>query len=332
MKIIIFVLRVLNKLYSLVYIKKTNGFIMPSDFNISDDEASEMIFSLLTDNKPCMIARYGSFELNTCLMVESYQRRNHSYIKYIKGEECGWWWDERLAKLMENNAGFFPATKEMLAVYKDRMFEDTKYLDLLGDFAGGVRYIEDRLTGVLRIHLKNLEPFYGKRAWTTALKGKRVLVVHPLAKLIEQQYAKHRLTLFENQDILPEFHLETIQAVQSLGGVNEKFSNWFDALKWMEDEIDKHEYDICLIGCGAYGFCLAAHCKRMGKKGFHVGGVLQFIFGITGGRWDDPYYNTKEWNIPERFYLDMTKRPGWTRPSMTDRPMNADTVENSCYW
>ena len=73
---------------------------------------------------------------------------------------------------------------------------------------------------------------------------------------------------------MPDFDLITIKAVQSLGG-GEQFQSWFDALDWMKAEIDKHDYDICLIGCGAYGFPLAAHVKRLGKKAFHLGGALQ---------------------------------------------------------
>lgn len=86
---------------------------------------------------------------------------------------------------------------------------------------------------------------------------------------------------------MPDFDLITIKAVQSLGG-GEQFQSWFDALDWMKAEIDKHDYDICLIGCGAYGFPLAAHVKRLGKKAFHLGGALQLVFGIRGRRWENP--------------------------------------------
>lgn len=46
--------------------------------------------------------------------------------------------------------------------------------------------------------------------------------------------------------------------------------------------MDKVEYDVCLIGCGAYGFPLAAHAKRTGHKAIHLGGSLQLLFGIAG--------------------------------------------------
>ncbi len=61
--------------------------------------------------------------------------------------------------------------------------------------------------------------------------------------------------------------------MQGIGGVcNEGFKDWFDAFEYMKAEINKSNYDICILGCGAYGFPLAAHVKRMGKKAIHMGG------------------------------------------------------------
>ena len=56
----------------------------------------------------------------------------------------------------------------------------------------------------------------------------------------------------------------------------------------MKAQIDKEDFDICLIGAGAYGFPLAAYVKRKGKKAVHLGGALQLLFGIKGSRWEDP--------------------------------------------
>jgi glycerol-3-phosphate dehydrogenase len=49
----------------------------------------------------------------------------------------------------------------------------------------------------------------------------------------------------------------------------------------------KKDYDVALIGCGAYGLPLASHVKRKGKQSIHLGGGLQLLFGIKGKRWDD---------------------------------------------
>ena len=43
----------------------------------------------------------------------------------------------------------------------------------------------------------------------------------------------------------------------------------------MEDGIAEIDFEVALIGCGAYGLPLAAHVKRLGKKAVHLGGATQ---------------------------------------------------------
>lgn len=308
-----------------------NSSIKPFEVSNDSEIASELLYYSVIKGTPCMVARFGSFELNTILNVRSICEQKHSIWQYLTSKTVAFWWDEELRYRIQNNAGFFPPTNDMLIKYKERMFSDIEELDILGDFCRSVKYIEDKLIRVKRVHLKDLEPIYGSRPWTRALRGKRVLVVHPFAELIKEQYSNKRSLLFKNDDLLPEFHLEVIQAVQSLGGENNDFKDWFEALNWMENEIDKHDYDVCLIGCGAYGFCLAAHCKRMGKIGIHLGGFVQFLFGIIGNRWTDPYYGVKEWGIEKGTYSDYIN-VFWIRPDNSSRPSNSEKVENACYW
>ena len=167
--------------------------------------------------------------------------------------------------------------------------------------------------------------------WTKALNGKKVLVVHPFDTTIKAQYKRKGL-LFYNPDILPDFAtLDVIKAVQSLGEGDSRFSDWFEALRWMENEIDKRDYDVCLIGCGAYGLPLAAHVKRRGKQAIHLGGALQLLFGIKGKRWEDPMYGVKEWRIPQGSYSSLINEY-WVRPDSTDTPKSSIAVEGGCYW
>lgn len=88
----------------------------------------------------------------------------------------------------------------------------------------------------------------------------------------------------------------------------------------MKKEVDKEDYDVCLIGCGAYGFPLAAYVKRTGKQAVHLGGALQLLFGIRGKRWD---------NMEDYKYL---VNRCWTRPKEDETPQVKDNVENGCYW
>ena len=118
--------------------------------------------------------------------------------------------------------------------------------------------------------------------------------MHPFAESIQSQYSKREL-LFENQYVLPEFKsLRVIKAVQSIAGNPCGFDTWFEALDYMKREMEKEDFDIALIGCGAYGFPLTVHANRMGKVGIHLAGWLQMLFVISGKRWveDQPQYAT----------------------------------------
>lgn len=44
------------------------------------------------------------------------------------------------------------------------------------------------------------------------------------------------------------------------------FSTWFDALDYMCGECEKIDFDIALLGCGAYGYPLAAHIKKWANR------------------------------------------------------------------
>ena len=317
-KIEIYALKALRRLYSKCFASKAVGY----DRGITDpDKASELIYNLLASGKPCMIARYGAFELASVVNYLGVRNPHHSLLKYITGKELQWWWNKRLMGFMQTNAGFFPVTEENLMKFGEMMVEDSKQVDILGSWLPD----EERLKTIFDLQyytilLKNLEPFWVNQPWSRYLEGKRVVVVHPFAETIKYQYANCKDVIFENPLVLPCFaSLRVVKAVQSLGG-NSDFSNWFEALDYMKKEVDKEDYDVCLIGCGAYGFPLAAYVKRTGKQAVHLGGALQLLFGIRGKRWD---------NMEDYKYL---VNRCWTRPKEDETPQVKDNVENGCYW
>lgn len=325
----IFILKVLRKLYT----KAFGHYHLPVLQREEDpDKASEMIYNLLASNKPCMIARLGSTELLALINYLGVNSKKYSILDYIKGKQPEWWWNNNVMNQMQQWSGFFPPTPKNMQKFGDMMMDDMKELDLLGCWVDNEAWFTDKLKLVKRVHLRLLEPFWAQTPWTKYLEGKRVVVVHPFKEDILMQYNNHRSQLFSNPDILPEFSsLRVIKAVQSLGGENNGFKDWFEALQWMKDEIDKEDYDVCLIGCGAYGFPLAAHVKRQGKQTIHLGGALQLLFGIRGKRWEDPNYGVKEWGISYGSYTALINKY-WIRPGNTGKPQNAQQVEGGCYW
>ena len=320
----ILTLKALRKLYA----KAFGGNQLPPlrrEENV--DRASELIYNLLMQDKPCMIARFGAFELATVVNYLGTRCEHRSAWKFVKGEQGQWWWNRKLMAAMKNNAGFFPATAEGLSRFGEMMLRDAKEVDLLGSWLRQECFMEPYMPrGVVKVSRENSNPFFAQKPWTKALEGKKVLVVHPFAKSILAQYER-RGQLFENPDMLPTFHsLQVIKAVQSLGGEANGFDDWFEALDYMKAEIDKRDYDICLIGCGAYGFPLAAHVKRQGKKAVHLGGVLQLYFGIKGKRWESQGYIGTDHDYSKLF------NEHWVRPSADETPAQGGNVEGGCYW
>ena len=305
--------------------------IRPEDIAYSSVDASELIYQTLSDSNPCMISRFGSVELTALNWFLESRKGHHYVVEYITGKCSKWWNNEPLCNELRDNAGFFPADENYVQRFVDLVCEDLKQIDVLGSWVKSEEYIAPLLSHTHKVFLRDLEPFWVEHPWTRALEGKKVLVVHPFANQILKQYKDHRGDLFENKDILPNFSLEVIPAVQSIGGESNGFKDWFEALQWMKDEIDKHDYDVCLIGCGAYGMSLAAHVKRTGKKAVHLAGALQLLFGIIGNRWADPNYGVKEWGIPMGSYSGLINEY-WVRPGEQGRPKNAEKVEGACYW
>jgi hypothetical protein len=112
-----------------------------------------------------------------------------------------------------------------------------------------------------------------------------VLVVHPFTESIKNSILEKRQLLFDDQTVLPEFELKTVKAVQSIARSKVGFKDWFDAYNYMCDEIAKNDFEIAIIGAGAYGLPLASFVKRLGRQAIHMGRVTQILFGIKGMRW-----------------------------------------------
>lgn len=317
-KLEIITLKALRKIYGKLFKPESSTY----DRGITDpDKASEQIYNLLASGKPCMIARYGSTEMLAITNYLGVTAKHHSALKYIQGKQFAWWWEDNVKDQMTRWSGFFPSTDENLMKFGEMMVEDSKLLDILGSWLPDEDILKKNYNlGFQYISLRNLEPFWSKLPWTRYLEGKRVLVVHPFAESIRNQYDNYRDKIFENSMVLPNFtSLRVIKAVQSLGGKTD-YKDWFEALDYMKDKVDQEDYDVCLIGCGAYGFPLAAYVKKMGKQAIHFGGALQLLFGIRGNRWD----NMDEYKPLVNEY--------WTRPKGDEIPQVKNTVENGCYW
>lgn len=317
---------ILKGLRRIVYPRLATPYKLPDLTKEMDlDKSNDIIFDLLSTGKPCMVARFGSCELSNIVNYIFVKGKKKNIIKYIQGYGWEWWWNMHSMEQLMTNAGFWPINPEMVSKFAQLQIDDANCVDILGSWKKEEYYLYEELINATRVDLFNLEPFFSERPWTRILKGKKVLVVSPFVETIKKQYAK-REKLFNNPDILPEFDLVSFRAVQSING-NPDYENWFEALKYMEDEIDRLNFDVAILGCGAYGFSLAAHIKRTGKQAIHMGGVTQILFGIKGNRWINPVKSM----CGNGYYPDLFNEY-WTRPAESETPQNAKNVEGGCYW
>lgn len=282
---------------------------------ISLEKAHELIGDMLLSDQPMMVGRYG---LTEAQVVGKYYMKQKHLVRHYGA--CGNW--------LYNTAGFFSQNgvrkEEDLDRFSLLMIEDSKQVDLIG---ASYALLEDYVINTACSNAKltefnNLRVMSANPSWGGYLRDQKVLVIHPFADTIAKQYAKREQIWKERaDDILPDFHLITYKAIQTIAGNNvEKYADWFEALQIMKDDISKIDFDVAIVGCGAYGFPLAAACKRMGKKAIHLGGQVQMMFGISGKRWDDiPYY--------KQFINE-----AWVHPSDEEKPSNYKNVENGCYW
>lgn len=277
---------------------------------LSLQEGNDFIAKALEGSRPFMVGRYGSVELAT--MKYRFAQRYH-LVKEIP---------ESQRYVMCNNAGFFPCDEEKIEKFADLIIEKSSLVDLLGVFYWIMEdfVIKNCAPQTMLVRGRGIEPWYVERPWSAVLKDKKVLVIHPFEDTIRSQFHK-REQLFPGKNILPKFELQTIKAVQTIAGEkDERFADWFEALEYMYTESLKKDFDVAIIGCGAYGFPLAAMLKEAGKSAIHLGGATQYLFGIRSKRGDNH-------PIIGKLYND-----AWVRASAEETPKNAKNVEDGCYW
>lgn len=271
----------------------------------SPANANALIRRLIFNRKaPQLINRIGASE---AVALQEYRQQNQL--------------NEPTRQRLLTLSGVFPASKKQGNEFCQTYLQAIEESDLIGIW--GVTG-ESGLTRKFAPHaqlteLQALEPYYHDEPWSEALAGRKVLVVHPFARLIESQYRK-RERLFKDPRVLPEFEaLITLPAVQSIGGSDE-FDSWSEALQFQKEQISEQDFDIALIGAGAYGLPLGAHVKSLGKHAIQMGGSLQILFGIKGKRWDQHPQISKLYN------------EHWVRPGANERPKTYQQVEGGCYW
>lgn len=276
------------------------------DLNVLSEEAgNRKIAEMVLSEKPFAVVRGGATEMR-CIG------------EYLSAER----FSDKIRQEISTLSGVFSNDEISLKRFCELYMETMNKADLISLWGVGAEseVVHEFCKNAEFTQLCALEPYYFENPWSAALKGKKILVVHPFKESIEKQYG-NRSALFQDSNVLPKFaSLTCIQSVQSIANQKTGFRTWFDALDYMKSEISKVDFDTAIIGAGAYGLPLVVYCREIGKQAIQMSGATQILFGIKGKRWDSH-------PVISRFYND-----AWVRPGENEKPPQKEKVEGGSYW
>lgn len=150
------------------------------------------------------------------------------------------------------------------------------------------------------------------------MNNKKVLVISSFDGLIKKQYESGNLNkIYANYPNI--IKLETIKFPYCFHN-NGPHNNYFDTLRIVFKQIKKIDFDIAILGCGAYGHMLCHKIDtELKKDAIYVGGSIQTLFGIISSR--------------EKEHGKIKYDENWISEIPDDyRPTNYKLIENGCYW
>jgi hypothetical protein len=225
----------------------------------------------------------------------------------------------------ERQAGAFPSDPEFFPVFTAWYGEHVRNLDCLGLFRGPKEPVLFAHYGLpcKPIFFGDMQPDRSvpsdeAECYLRHFQGKRLLLLAPFADLLRQRATRDIFEAVWSNIRKPWFHPASVQAIEFPYGYDNgayaPFPTVIDLFEDVAQRIDRHEFDVALIGAGALGIPLASHIKRSGRVAISLGGHLQVLFGVMGQRWRDnatfvrKYLNDNWIDMPERYHPPAKER------------------------
>lgn len=272
------------------------------------------IKSVIKSNKPFYIGRIAGCELKVA----------HNFLKGDMFDIV-----DELYEL-ENNAGIKIKDNNSLKRYVQQLIASYDNCTAIAEWETtgkvfthtgiGQQLITSRTPTIPKIDARALEPYYFKNSWMSALKGKKMLIVHPFTKTFRIQ-VPHFKKLFPERDWFENCEIQFISPPLTLAG-NHQNKDWQEHYEpFIQLLKENTDFDIALVSAGGYGMLIAnVIFKELGKSVMYIGGALQLFFGVIGKRW----FDNKE--------ILKLVNDDWIRPDKDDKPSNFTKVEKGCYW
>ena len=297
--------------------------------------------SLIQSSYPIMIGKIGANELLIIYQtIQIMQKHLLDYSPDIKREGC-------------LTAGIFPPTKEGFIIYVNNYLDAIKSMNIMASWNDRILEIEEYVWNnyVIKDKLLNkpekeiyglvdlctLESFYTEPQywWQNLYENKTILIITPFVKSIQTQLSldkrdkvwRGKWNGFWSKNI--NFKYVKFPHPYYISSEEDKTSypQSLDLLmKKYQTEIDSiGDFDIALVGTGAYSILLCDYIKSIKKKNaFHLGGGLQMMCGVYGHRWE-PSFNKSP-------FLKEYINDDWIRPLPEEIPPMYNAQENGAYF
>ena len=269
---------------------------------LSSTQSHQAIINAISNKTPFATGKLGANECNT---LYRYLNNTQIFVPYL-----------------ETVAGVFPLNQNTVNEFSKIYLEDLKEIDVLLSWAKD--WGEDQILNHIGFNnnktefWEGIEPFFIENNWTNHLGGKKVLVISSHIHSIEHQYP-NLSKIWNGKLFKDKFELYLLKS--PFQPQFEQYHNsWFETLDWLKANLKEIDFDIMLVGAGAYSLPLVVEAKRLGKVGIHLGGAIQLLFGVNGKRWD----SSSDFQALVNEY--------WIRPLKEDTPSSKETVEGGCYW
>jgi hypothetical protein len=265
-------------------------------------ETLEKFCNIMNHPDPLFFARIGGsdYECVTDYFNNPSVINNHDWYKYhyLRVRSHNGYFDfeskqenfvaylETMLRCYSNSDAFTYGNSKLIKSFESNQF-------LIAD-ANFINHLCKNKVCINYTFIESIAPFLNSLSvW---LANKKILIISPLSRSIEHQY-KNKDKLYNNY-VFPEFDLKTYNTMITYSDRNDQSSslnvttnNWLEESNRMSEEISQLDFDIALLSCGSYAMYLGDYIKNtLKKKSLYLGGILNMLFNIYGGRYNQHGY------------------------------------------
>jgi hypothetical protein len=229
----------------------------------------------------------------------------------------------RPATRLANNAGFFPVELDAYRGWNREMRASIAHLDFvcLWQTDPFLRLYESKFVSKNAEKAQRIPMGWLGKSILHEIADFRCLVISPFIKTMQMQLPRMRQIhdpenqkntnwkkLASNIRFLRcplQWHLEP-----------SPYRSWAEGLEILSGKVAQEQFDVALVGAGAWSLPLAAQIKKSGRSAIHTGGETQLFFGIKGQRWNHiDFYNS-----------------AWVSVLPEETPELRAKIDDACYW